>query len=171
MALVAPAQGDRRLLYYLGTYLQDHIAALSFLRLLDSISFRALGGAITAMLFTITFGGRIILALYSSGRRDKSRSYDHFPVTGKGATKTYGGPLVVASIVTSVLLWGKLHNPFTLICLFAVFWFVVGAVFFDSCSDRCLDCLFAVFFLSRVLGNIFWFVLVVVVWIVFRVVL
>ena len=123
MALVAPAQGDRRLLYYLGTYLQDHIVALSFLRLLDSISFRALGGAITAMLFTITFGGRIILALYSSGRRDKSRSYDHFPVTGKGATKTYGGPLVVASIVTSVLLWGKLHNPFTLICLFAVFWF------------------------------------------------
>ncbi|MED5416252.1 MAG: hypothetical protein VYC64_15010, partial [Candidatus Latescibacterota bacterium] len=111
------------MLYYLGTYLQDHIVALSFLRLLDSISFRALGGAITAMLFTITFGGRIILALYSSGHRDKSRSYDHFPVTGKGATKTYGGPLVVASIVTSVLLWGKLHNPFTLICLFAVFWF------------------------------------------------
>ena len=109
------------MLFYLGDYLQQ-MEALSFLRLLDSISFRAIGGAITALVFTIVFGGAIILYFYRSGKRDKLRQYDHFPVTAHQA-KTYGGGLLVTAIALSILLWCQLHNRFVIICALAVAWF------------------------------------------------
>ena len=110
------------MLYYVGTYLQETVDALSYLRLLDSISFRAIAGAITSLVFTILFGGQMILYFYRSGQRDASRQYAHFPVTEHQA-KTYGGGLLVAAILISTLLWCKLHNPFVIICLSAVVWF------------------------------------------------
>ena len=58
------------MIYYLGTYLHDTIEALSFLRLVDSISFRAILGAITSLMITILFGGRVILYFYHRGHRE-----------------------------------------------------------------------------------------------------
>ncbi len=116
------------MIYYLGTYLHDTVEALSFLRLLDFISFRAIAGAITALLFTILFGGRIILHFYRTGQRDTSRHYVSFPTTGNQA-KTYGGGLIIAAILLSALFWCKLHTAFVLICLGAVLWFAaLGAL-------------------------------------------
>ena len=116
------------MIYYLGTYLHDTVETLSFLRLLDSISFRAIAGAITALLFTILFGGRIILRFYRSGQRDISRSNVSFPSTGNQA-KTYGGGLIIAAVLLSVLLWCQLDCTFVLICLGAVVWFaILGSV-------------------------------------------
>ena len=109
------------MLVYLGDYLQS-VQSLSYLRLFDSISFRAIGGAITALVFTILFGWRIILYFYRSGKRDTSRKYTDFPVTDHPA-KTYGGGLLVAAIALSVLLWCQLHNPLVLMCMAAVAWF------------------------------------------------
>ena len=77
-------EAGNRVLYYIGNHLRDTVEAMSYLRLLDSISFRAIGGAITALLFTILFGDRIILALYRRGSRDTKRSFD-FAVTGTWA--------------------------------------------------------------------------------------
>lgn len=111
------------MLYYLGGYLHETVEALSFLRLLDSISFRAIGGAITSLLFTILFGGRIILRLYRLGYRDTSRSYAHFPVTSPRVPKVYGGGLLIASVLLSSLLWCELDNSYVLIPLAAVAWF------------------------------------------------
>ena len=68
------------MLVYLGDLLQS-IQSLSYLRLFDSISFRAIGGAITALVFTILFGWPIILYFYRSGKRDTSRKYTDFPVS------------------------------------------------------------------------------------------
>jgi len=110
------------MIYYLGTYLHDHVEALSFLRLANSISFRAIAGAITALLFTILFGGRVILYLYRKGQRDTPRDYANFPTSGNQA-KIYGGGLIVAVILLSVLLWCRLQSSFVLICLGAVVWF------------------------------------------------
>jgi len=81
-------------LYYLGRYLQDNVETLSFLRLLDSISFRAIAGAITALLFTILFGDRIILALYRRliGLRRDSPALSlgsYHPVTVEGDVFAY----------------------------------------------------------------------------------
>ena len=116
------------MIYYLGTYLHDTVEALSFLRLLNFISFRAIAGAMTALLFTILFGGRIILYLYRTGQRDTSRGYIHFP-TSSDQAKTYGGSLIIAAILLSVLLWCKLHSAFVLICLGAILWFAaLGAL-------------------------------------------
>jgi phospho-N-acetylmuramoyl-pentapeptide-transferase len=115
-------------IYYLGTYLLDHVDTLSFLRLLNSISFRAIAGAITALLFTILFGSRLILHFYRSGQRDVVRSYAHFPA-GEHQTKTYGGGLIITAVLLAALLWCKLYNPFALICLGGFAWFAgLGAV-------------------------------------------
>ena len=116
------------MIYYLGTHLQSTVEWLSFLRLLDSLSFRAIAGAITALLFTILFGDRIILFLYRRGQRDITRRYAHFPVSPNPA-KTYGGPLVVASVMLGILLWCKLHSPFVLVCTGGFLWFAaMGAI-------------------------------------------
>ena len=116
-------QGEDKepVLVYLGDYLQS-TQSLSYLRLFDSISFRAIGGAITALVFTILFGWPIILYFYRSGKRDTSRKYTDFPVTDH-PSKTYGGGLLVAAIALSVLLWCQLHNPFVIMCMAAVIWF------------------------------------------------
>ena len=106
------------MLYYLGCYLHSTVEALSFLRLLESISFRAIGGAMTALIFTILFGGRIILSFYRSGQRDASRRYAHFP-SSQHQSKTIGGGLLVAAIVLSCLLWCQFINPFVIACLAA----------------------------------------------------
>ena len=105
------------MIYYLGTYLQDTVEALSFLRLVDSISFRAISGAITSLLITILCGGRVILYFYRRGYRDIPRDYLNFQSTDNQA-KTYGGGLLVAVILISVALWCKLHSVFVLLCLF-----------------------------------------------------
>lgn len=110
------------MLYYLGSYLHNTVEALSFLRLLESISFRAIGGAMTALIFTILFGGRIILSFYRSGQRDASRRYAHFPAS-QHQSKTIGGGLLVAAIILSCLLWCQLVNPFVVACLAALLWF------------------------------------------------
>jgi phospho-N-acetylmuramoyl-pentapeptide-transferase len=146
------------MLHYLGTHLQA-VEALSYLRLLDSISFRAIGGAITALLFTILFGDRIILGLYRKGSRDTKRSFD-FAVAGTRAPKTYGGPLLVAAILSSALLWCQLHEGFVLLSLAAIVWFAALGSIDDylkvrhGTSDRglsesaklVLQCLFAFLF-------------------------
>lgn len=110
------------MLYYLGTYLHETVEALSFLRLFDSISFRAIGGAITSLLLTIFFGDRVILALYRGGSRDTRRSFD-FPPADSLAPKTYGGPLLIAAVLAGCLLWCRLHETFVLMSLAAVIWF------------------------------------------------
>lgn len=116
------------MIYYLGSHLQHAVEWLSFLRLVDSLSFRAIAGAITALLFTIIFGDRIILKLYRRGQRDVVRRYAHFPVS-PNPTKTYGGALLIAAILLSVLLWSRLHSPFVLVCVGALVWFAgLGAI-------------------------------------------
>ena len=108
--------------YYLGTYLHETVEALSFLRLFNSISFRAISGAITALLFTILFGGRIILHFYRAGQRDTPRQYAGFSSSAH-QVKTHGGGLIVAAVLLSALLWCKLHSVFVLLCLGAILWF------------------------------------------------
>ncbi|MEW6754468.1 MAG: phospho-N-acetylmuramoyl-pentapeptide-transferase [Candidatus Latescibacterota bacterium] len=116
------------MIYYLGTYLEAHAEALSFLRLVDSISFRAICGAITALLLTILLGGRAILLLYRRGQRDVPRTFITLTATTNQA-KAYGGALIVAAVLASALLWCRVHTSFALICLAAFAWFAaLGAV-------------------------------------------
>ena len=110
------------MIYYLGLYLQDAVEVLSFLRLVDSISFRALCGAITSLILTILCGGRVILYFYSRGHRDMPRDYLNSEAVSNQA-KTYGGVLIVSAILLSIGLWCKLHSFFVLCCVGAIGWF------------------------------------------------
>ena len=110
------------MIYYLGMYLQDAGEALSFLRLVDSISFRAICGAITSLILTILCGGRVILYFYSRGHRDMPRDYLSSEAVSNQA-KTYGGGLIIAAILISIGLWCKLHSLFVLFCAGAIVWF------------------------------------------------
>ena len=116
------------MVYYLGIYLYKTVPALSFLRLLDSISFRTIAGTVTALLFIVVFGDRLILYLYRIGQRDMPRRYTS-PSARELPPKTYGGSLIVAAILLSALLWCQLHNPFVLLCLGGFLWFAaLGAI-------------------------------------------
>jgi phospho-N-acetylmuramoyl-pentapeptide-transferase len=105
-------------------YLHRHVEVLSFLRLVDSISFRVIAGAITALLLTILSGNRVILYLYCLGQRDVPRDYLHISASSNQA-KIYGGWLIVTAVLLSALLWCKLDTPYVLICLGALLWFAV----------------------------------------------
>ena len=123
------------MIYYLGTYLYETVETLSFLRLLNSISFRAIAGAITALLFIILFGGRMILHFYLSGQRDMPRNYASFSTEGD-SVKTYGGLLLVTGVLVSVLLWTKLHTTFVMLCIVAVLWFAALGLVDDRLKVR-----------------------------------
>ena len=110
------------MIYYLGLYLHDAVEALSFLRLVDSISFRAIFGAITSLILTILCGGRAILYFYRRGHRDMPRDYLNTEAVSNQA-KTYGGGLIVAAILISIVLWCKLFSFFVLVCVGAIIWF------------------------------------------------
>ena len=124
------------MLFYLGNYLNETVEVFSFLRLVDSIIFRALAGALTALLLTILFGDKLILIMYKNGHRDIPRDYlDFSPSVNSAAkpVKTYGGPLLIGVIYVSIVLWCKIHTGFVVACLISfTFFAVIGWI--DDCG-------------------------------------
>ena len=110
-------------LYYLSSYFYDHVEYLSFLRLFQYLTFRAILASITAFVFSLFFGPPIIRLMKKHGIRDLAWDYGVVNVEGKTGTPTMGGLLMLASIISSVFLWGNLSNRFMQILVFAVIWF------------------------------------------------
>lgn len=117
------------MLFHLGTYLYETIEALSFLRLFQYLSFRAIGAALTAFVVTLAFGEPIIRHLYVRRIRDTPREYATMPPGNKSGTPQMGGLLIILAIGTSALLWCNLVNRFTGVFFFGLVWFtIVGAI-------------------------------------------
>ena len=117
------------MLYHLTTYLYDTIDTLSFLRLFQYLSFRAICSALTAFVITLLFGERLIRLLYVNHIRDNPRSYDIQSTASKAETPVMGGLLIILAIFTSTILWCDLLNRFTGIFFLALICFTVfGAV-------------------------------------------
>ena len=95
----------------------------SFLRLADYLTIRAIAAAITAFLLTLFLGRRILEFLYRSGMRDVIRNYGELSNEGKSGTPTMGGVIIILSIVSGVLLWCDLTNPFIPVLMCALIWF------------------------------------------------
>ena len=92
----------------------------------SSLTLRALLAVITALGFSLLFGGRVIRHLrtlkYGQAiRNDGPQS--HLIKTG---TPTMGGVLILSSIGVSTLLWARLNNPYVWILL--VVMVIFGAV-------------------------------------------
>ena len=92
-------------------------------RLITYITFRALIAMLTSFLVGVIFGRKFIRIIYQLNFRDKGRDYGDISPQNKDGTPTMGGIIIFLSFLLSVLMWGKLDNPFFQTVLFAAFWF------------------------------------------------
>lgn len=113
------------MLYYLAQHWQDTISGL---RVFNYLTFRAVLGILTALIFCFTFGPGMIERLYrfkfgQPVRDDGPQS--HLKKTG---TPTMGGVLILVAVTVSTLLWANLDNRFVWFALIVMLAF--GAVGF-----------------------------------------
>lgn len=95
---------------------------IGFLRLVNYLSFRAIMGMVTSLLFALMFGFRFTVFLYRRKLRDVSGDIEAISAFGKRGTPTAGGLLVLVSVAFSILLWGNLTNRVTLVLILGFFY-------------------------------------------------
>ncbi|MCS6987947.1 MAG: phospho-N-acetylmuramoyl-pentapeptide-transferase [Chloroherpetonaceae bacterium] len=111
-------------------YLLKHVGEtyqVSWLRLVDYISFRSLAAAVTALLIAMLFGERIIEYLKTKVIEPikEEAPEEHRKKVG---IPTMGGFIILLSVLGASLLWSKLASPFAWLILLAVAW--MGAIGF-----------------------------------------
>jgi len=112
--------------YLLYEYLQADSALegpLSFLRLLNYISFRSSIAFFTSFVFVLVFGRKMIAALYKKGIRETPRVEVDVVVNNKQGTPTMGGLIIIVAVLISALLWCNLKSLFIILPLSAIVWF------------------------------------------------
>ena len=113
--------------------LADYSSYLSPLNLFRYITFRAAGGAATALFFVFFFGPRIIAALrikQGKGQPIREDGPQSHLLTKKG-TPTMGGLMILSGLVVATLLWANLKNPYVWIVLLVMIGFgLIG--FYDD---------------------------------------
>lgn len=109
-------------------YFLHHFTDTSILfNLFRYITFRSAGASITAFFLCLWLGPSCILWLKKMRAvTDQKRAYaesihEHFQ--GKKNVPMMGGILIVASIITSTLLWGNLTNRFVWMMILVTLWF------------------------------------------------
>ena len=112
-------------------WLMDFISDIPGHRLVTYISFRALIAMLTSFLIGVFLGRKLINIIFQLNFREISREYGEISPEDKEGTPTMGGIIIFLSFLISVLLWGKLDNPFLRIVLFAAFWFTALGFFDD----------------------------------------
>lgn len=104
------------MLYYL-YFLKDAYDWTEALNVFQYQTFRAAGACLTAFLFSVLMGNRVILKLTSLkvGQPIRTKEEVHRLAElhgGKVGTPTMGGILIVAAVLLSSLLWALPSNPF-----------------------------------------------------------
>lgn len=92
------------------------------------VSFRAAMAAILSLLFSVLVGARIIRALQRKQIGETIRNLDLEGQYSKRGTPTMGGVIIIASILVSILLMGKLENIYIVIMIVSTVW--LGALGF-----------------------------------------
>ena len=108
------------MLYYL---LHEHFNVIQY------ISFRAAGAAITALFICFLIGPKIIrtLIVYHFGETIRQNGPESHHK--KEGTPTMGGIIILMAIILPTLLWAKLTNPFIQIILISVLWMgIIGFI-------------------------------------------
>ncbi|RKF15887.1 phospho-N-acetylmuramoyl-pentapeptide-transferase [Alginatibacterium sediminis] len=103
------------MLVWLAELLQPYYSAFS---LFSFLTFRSVMGLLTALIFGLIMGPRMIrrlqlLQIGQTVRQDGPESH-----LSKSGTPTMGGVLILASVVLSTLLWARLDNPYVWVMLF-----------------------------------------------------
>ena len=115
------------MLYYLLKYVGETYQ-ITWLRLVDYISFRALAAAVTALLIALIFGERIIAYLKTKVIEPikEEAPKEHRKKVG---IPSMGGSIILLSIFGASLLWSKLASPFAWLILLAVAWMgIIGFI-------------------------------------------
>lgn len=100
--------------------------ALSFLRVFQYLTFRAVMGAMTALVIGWVAGPRVIRYLVSLKIGQPVREYGVQTHLVKSGTPTMGGVLILIAIAIATLLWADLSNRFVWIVLLVTLGF--GAI-------------------------------------------
>jgi len=95
--------------------------AMSFLNLLQYITFRAAAGCLLAFVLSLVFGPRVIRRLISLKVGQPIRTADEVHKLaelhgGKVGTPTMGGVLILGSVLVSTLVCARPLNPFVAVC-------------------------------------------------------
>ncbi len=114
------------MLLNLAQWLQTLSPELSFLRVFQYITFRAVMAAMTALVIGIGMGPFVIRKLRELKIGQPIRGYGVDTHLVKSGTPTLGGVLILLSVAISTLLWFDLSNRFVWIVLLVTFGF--GAI-------------------------------------------
>jgi phospho-N-acetylmuramoyl-pentapeptide-transferase len=95
------------------------------LNVFQYVTFRTAYGAITALLISLVFGGRVIEALRRLKYGQEIREEGPQSHQAKRGTPTMGGVLIIGSVVISTLLWARLNSLYVWIILLATVGFAV----------------------------------------------
>ncbi|MCP4293332.1 MAG: phospho-N-acetylmuramoyl-pentapeptide-transferase [bacterium] len=107
------------MIMWLAHLLRDMSDGLSFLRLTDYLSFRAVMATMTTFSVSLIIGRPMIQMLHRKGMRDVVEDFGVLDVKTKRGTPTMGGLIIIAAFLAGYLLWCDLTNPFAYAGLFA----------------------------------------------------
>ncbi|MFC1669567.1 phospho-N-acetylmuramoyl-pentapeptide-transferase [Spirochaetota bacterium] len=96
---------------------------LSFLRLLQYITFRSAYAALTALVLVLLLGAIIIKWLQKLKLREEIRELGPESHKMKAGTPTMGGIIILGSVLLSTMLWGNFSNHYLIILLAATILF------------------------------------------------
>ncbi|GLX77800.1 phospho-N-acetylmuramoyl-pentapeptide-transferase [Thalassotalea insulae] len=114
------------MLLWLGEYLTQYFSAFN---VFSYLTFRAIVSTLTALGLSLYFGPKLIRALQRMQIGQTVRDDGPESHLSKSGTPTMGGILILASIVSSVLLWGDLTNSYVWVVLFVIVSFgIIGFV-------------------------------------------
>lgn len=100
------------------------------LNVFQYVTFRTAYASVTAMLIALLSGRRVISALKKWNIGQQIREEGPQAHIAKRDTPTMGGLLLIASVVTSTLLWARLSSPYVWVIIIATIAF--GAVGFTD---------------------------------------
>jgi len=106
-------------LHWLLFPLQDEIPTL---RLINYLSFRGAGAAVTAVMLSFLVGPLIIRRLHAMKVQQGVREGTPDSHRGKATTPTMGGLILLTAGIVPALLWTRLDNPYVVVTLVVTIW-------------------------------------------------
>lgn len=95
------------------------------------VTFRAIASFITALLFSLFIGPKMIRMLKKGNVVETINEYVPESHKSKNGTPTMGGLIILSALILAVLLWNNLTNSYVLIMLLVAFW-LGGIGFIDD---------------------------------------
>jgi phospho-N-acetylmuramoyl-pentapeptide-transferase len=124
------------MIYLLGKLLHPHYELFSFLRLVDYISARSIGAALTAIILMLIVTPIFIRYMHREGYVDQWRDTGIASASDKAGTPAMGGAILIGCVVLSSFLWCNPANPFVAVVLVAMLWFGLIGLFDDVAKTR-----------------------------------